>query len=364
MKIFIIVSSLGGGGAERVAAVVGRGLSESNHEVSIVTDTLHPATYDVGDKVRLLALYPETTNKLWKWSAAIFKLRSHVRRYHPDVCIGIASACSVISKFACLFTGIPTVMTEHSAFEFVDSENFGFLRNLKYRCAIDKLFPLVTVLTRPDLEIAKTRLKHVVVMHNPSTFPQYTGELHKDKIILAVGRLFDWHYKGFDILIQAWAKISNNHPDWKIKIAGNGTPDDFKFLKKKADDLGVSDSIDFLGFQTDMIKLYREAAIFVLSSRSEGLPMVLIEAMSQGCAPVATDFKGRTREIITSDKEGLLCPPERPDLLAKNLEMMIQDDAYRKNVQRQAIERSKAFNVDKIVSDWEVTLNNLCSKEI
>lgn len=92
--------------------------------------------------------------------------------------------------------------------------------------------------------------------------------------------------------------------------------------------------------------------------------MVLIEAMSQGCAPVATDFKGRTREIITSDKEGLLCPPERPDLLAKNLEMMIQDDAYRKNVQRQAIERSKAFNVDKIVSDWEVTLNNLCSKEI
>ena len=81
--------------------------------------------------------------------------------------------------------------------------------------------------------------------------------------------------------------------------------------------------------------------------------MVLIEAMSQGCAPVATDFKGRTKEVISSEKVGLICSPEDPKALAQGIENMISDEKYRNEVQKKAIERSELFSLERIVARWE-----------
>jgi glycosyltransferase involved in cell wall biosynthesis len=306
-----------------------------------------------------LSLNPKTKNKFWKWADAIILMRKHIKDYKPDVVIGIMLTCSMVSKIACTGFNIPTIMTEHHAFEFVKSEDYGIMRKRWFRYITDAFFPHVTVLTEADRQLIGNNLKNVMVMPNPLTFETVKEVPDKDKYLLAAGRVSDWHYKGFDILVEAWGKIAPKYSEWTLKIAGDGPKENFDFLKQKAAENGVLDKIEFLGYRTDILSLYKKAAIYVLSSRSEGLPMVLIEAMSQGCACVATDFKGRTKEIITNDDEGILCNPEDVDALAKGMEKLINDDEYRKKIQRDAIKRSEYYSLDNTMERWSKFLGDI-----
>ena len=111
-----------------------------------------------------------------------------------------------------------------------------------------------------------------------------------------------------------------------------------------------------LGFKENIIDVYREAAIFVLSSRYEAFGLVLLEAMSQGCACIACDYKGRQHEIIRHENEGLLCMPEQVDDLVTKLNTVLTDIAYREKLQKNAIEASKRFLPNKIIDKWEKLL--------
>ena len=87
--------------------------------------------------------------------------------------------------------------------------------------------------------------------------------------------------------------------------------------------------------------------------------MVLIEAMSQGCACVAIENFGRTKEIITNNKEGLLCKMEDTESLAEGMSKMISEETYRKEVQKNSIERSKFYALDNIIDKWETLFKQL-----
>ena len=242
---------------------------------------------------------------------------------------------------------------------------------------MDKHFPsfyaATTVLTEADAEVMKTKYHHhkrIFVMPNPLTFTpvrvmengimmnDQNNRIDKQRIIFAAGRLNDWNCKGWDLLIKAAGKIKPLliNEGWKIMIAGDGTEAEKTFLAALCKQSGVEDIIEFLGYRTDMKELYQRASIFCLSSRSEGLPMVLMEAMSQGCAPVACENLGRTKEIITNEKEGLLFKTADVDDLAKQLSIMITDSEKRKEIQFAAIKRSEAFLTDCIIKKWEILL--------
>ena len=357
MKIFIVCNYLGGGGAERVAVTMANGFSERGHEVLVIADLERYRSYEVSDHIKLLSLHKPNISKKQKVWQAIWNIRRYAKQYRPDVIIGNMHFCSLASRLGTLGLGVPVILTIHHALERIETYPLPFTERM-----IDTISPLfyniTTVLTKADKEYWAKR-KNIVVMPNPSSFPQSTGTLHKENVLLAAGRISDWYYKGFDILIEAWGEIASKYPEWKLEIAGNGSKDNFDFLKEKAIDNGVVDRIEFLGYRTDMQNLYQKAAIYVLSSRSEGLPMVLIEAMSQGCACVATDFKGRTKEIITNDDEGILCNPEDVEALAQGMEKLINDDDYRLKLQRNAKNRSEYYSLDHIIGMWENLLSNL-----
>lgn len=203
-----------------------------------------------------------------------------------------------------------------------------------------------------------------IIIDKNGNFISKKGEIiNKEKIVFAAGRLYDWQFKGWDILIKAAAAIKTllAEKGWKIQIAGDGSPSVVKHLTDMCCEYGVSDVIEFLGYRTDVKDLMQRASIFCLSSRSEGLPMVLIEAMSQGCAPVACENLGRTKEIITNELEGLLFQIADAEDLADKLSKMIVDNDYRQSVQRNAIERSKYYSLDHIIGMWEEMLKKLFS---
>lgn len=374
MRIFLVCNNLGGGGAERVHVNLASGFAQCGYEVFLIADLNQKASYPVDERVKILPLCPSTSKTLVKWSKAIVWMRRYVKKYKPDVVLGNMHLCSLVSKIACMGTGVPVILSIHNSLKSHPSYNPGRLTRIcdEY---LSRIYTRTTVLTYADYQTMK-RKKNVIVMPNPLTFkPVAVVEsgfvdhhgciIDKKPAVLAAGRLDAWHYKGFDLLIRAWGIVSKSIEDeivnhgWRLQIAGAGSKKSLEFLKGIVKESGVEDSIDFLGYRTDMEHLYREASIYCLSSRCEGLPMVLIEAMSQGCAPVACENLGRTREIITNETEGLLFKTADADDLARQLARMISDDEMRKSIQFAAFKRSKYYLPDNVLSMWETLLTSL-----
>ena len=371
MKLFLVCNSLGGGGAERVHVNLANGFAQRGHEVYLIADINQPASYPVDEQVHVLPLCPQSTNKLKKWVGAVSMLRKNIKKYKPDVVIGNMHLCSSVSLIAAVGTHTPVVMTIHHALE---SKEYKFSKVDVFMDRFSpQLYSSTTVLTRADKEVMNNKYhqtKNIIVMPNPLTYTPIVvnndgniintqGEkLIKENVILAAGRLDNWKYKGWDVLINAAIELRPLllKENWKICIAGSGTKETEKYLESLRQNAGVADCLLFIGYQTDMRTLFQKASIFCLSSRSEGLPMVLIEAMSQGCAPVACENLGRTKEIITNEKEGLLFKTADVDDLAKQLSRMITDSGYRKKVQRASVERSNFYQIDHIVEMWEELL--------
>lgn len=357
MKIFLVCNSLGGGGAERVGVNLANGFVEAGHSVFFITDLFQKNNYSIDNRVTLLGFCNKKVGKFEKWSRAVQNVRRYAKKQKPDVVIGVMHLCSFVAKVAVMGLRIPVILTIHHALERIEEIHTSRL-NIFCDRTLSKIYDRVTALTEADALVLKNR-KNVVVMPNPSTFLPYEGNLKKENVILSAGRLNDWKFKGFDLLIEAWGRIANSFPSWNLQIAGTGSESAVNYLKKMAKDNNVLGRTLFLGYMTDMQSIYQRSAIFCLSSRSEGLPMVLIEAMSQGCAPVACENLGRTKEIITNNTEGLLFQTADAEDLAEKLSKMIEDNNYRQSVQKNAVERSKFYSLNHIIGMWEEMLEKL-----
>lgn len=130
MKIFIVCNKLGGGGAERVAALLATGLSQRGHQIYLITDLLGKIDYSVAEEVTLLQLFRKTSHKYIKWTSTIFLLRQYIRDYSPDVIIGIMEVCTLVSKLATIGKHVPVIMTEHNAFERPAYEPLSFSKDI------------------------------------------------------------------------------------------------------------------------------------------------------------------------------------------------------------------------------------------
>jgi glycosyltransferase involved in cell wall biosynthesis len=364
MKILICTWSLTHGGAERVASLWARGFVEHGHSVDFLLGShSRPITYNIPPNSKVYYECPIkdalSVRFIPQW-IKIFLIKRIIKKVTPDVIICVMPNWGpIIRKATKGMQKIPIIITEHNSYERpFDSPMSSKMYEQKF--STNASYNAVTVLTESDKTFLKNKMgtdfvKNTYVLPNPLSFDPVDKTPQKQKIILAAGRLEVWHYKGFDILIKAWGKISKKYPDWILNIAGAGNQ---KSLKELAIQSNVDKQIHFLGF-VEMLPEYRKSSIFVLSSRYEGFGMVLTEAMSQGCACIACDYKGRQREIIENDSQGIICPPENIDALADAIEKMIINEDYRNKCSINAIERSHYYSVKNITTKWEKIFENL-----
>lgn len=371
MKIAICVSRITEGGAERVAALWSQGFAQRGYDVFLVLDRFDEGDrYPIPENARIYNInmarhygfLGKVERRIGKW------IRLEERRLakillmeKPDVVLCVMPPWSDIAIRARKIAGIkcPVIATDHNSYERPPIEPMSEFNKL-YKFTRYKRADYVTVLTKADYDIAKDFTPNASVLPNPLAFEPVEEIPPKEKVILAAGRIDAYIYKGFDILIEAWAKVANKFPDWELHIAGGGSEEGIDRLKKLAERLGLSSrQFKLSGRSENMIELYRKAAIFVLSSRYEGFGLVLIEAMSQGCACIACDYKGRQSEIITSADEGMTIPVEDPDAIAAAISKVIDDDEYRMNVQRHGISRSKYYSIERTIERWDEIFRKL-----
>lgn len=171
--------------------------------------------------------------------------------------------------------------------------------------------------------------------------------------VVTIGRYA--YQKGYDLLLQAWAEISRirdleNGEEWTLDIFGQGDQADYRQLMTE---LGIdTDCCHLNGPIEDVVKVYQDSSIFVLSSRFEGFGMVLVEAMACGLPVVSFDCPAGPDEIITDGVDGLLVPSGDVHALAEKLMVLISDENLRRRLGQQARQTAQRYDMATLADQW------------
>lgn len=365
MKIIILVYCLTGGGAERVAASWANGLSALGHDVTIVTD-LSGQTYQTNDQIHLIqyrkssimsnSILSKLFRKIHNFYLNSTQLYRLIKDSKPDAVVSVLHLFGyplLLSRFLCR-QKFPIIMTDHNAYERPKEVKMRWWQ-WKNKFIDNRFFDLVTVLTQRDKEILVNKgIRNVEVLHNPLFLEPIKTMPCKQKIVLACGRLDAWHYKGFDILVKAWKEIAYKYPDWKLRIVGHGSAQTKEFLYNIAGP--DTRNFEIVPYTPNIQEEYQKASIFVLSSRYEGWGLVMVEAMSQGCATIACDYNSRQAEVITDRDNGLLCQPDDVEELKRKIVNLIEDEDLRHRLQEKSAPSTKRFAESMVASELETLI--------
>ena len=175
-------------------------------------------------------------------------------------------------------------------------------------------------------------------------------DMQKEKIILAVGSIVPG--KAFDILIESLSRVDKSLlENWKVYILGEG--DKKESLEIMVEELQLSSTIKFLGLKKNIEDYYKKASIFVSTSRAEGFPNALSEALSLGCATIATDCITGPSELIKNEENGFLVEVDNVNQISEKLKILIKDKNLRDDFSKKSIEMSKKYKTENIVIEWE-----------
>jgi glycosyltransferase involved in cell wall biosynthesis len=235
--------------------------------------------------------------------------------------------------------------------------------NRELRRAMPRLYPrlnAVTVLTTRDGEAYRAHLGPGVRIERIPNTARDMGSRRADlgsRTVLTAGRLVT--QKGYDLLIPAWAPVAARHPDWRLEIHGSGV------MRRELEELirehGLSEVVTLAGPSSDLGADMERASIYVLSSRVEGLPLVMLEAMSKGMAVVSFDCPTGPADIIDDHRNGLLVPAKDVEGLGRALVEMIQDEELRRRCAAAAVETAREYSVESVMPQWDALLAELWS---
>lgn len=367
MRITAVIHSLDGGGAERVMAKLVSLLAARGHQVTLITlDDGANDRHTVSAAVARVQLARErrATGRSGRLVAAaqrLVGLRRAIGQTAPDVVLSFCDATNVSTLLATLGLAVPVVVSERSdpATQPLPPGK-AWLRRRLYRRAAE-----VVVLTSEAAETvaAWTRRPPVIIPSavDPPPMAPEPGVIasagspprgNGRKTIIGVGRLEP--EKGFDQLLEAFARLAVDFPAWDLEIHGDGSQRES--LRERCDRGGLRERVRWPGWTTPIWPALRAADLFVLPSRYEGFPSALLEAMAAGLACVATDCPSGPRAIIRHSLDGILVPPNDPAALAAAMRDCMADAEERARLGEQARAVVTRFGWETMVDGYAEVL--------
>lgn len=355
---FLIADINHSGGTERVTTLIANSLAEQENHVFILSLSRGDQPFfELNSKINVQSIFEEKISMRKNFFEAVKRIRHFLVSNNIDTLIVVDSISCVFTVPACRGLKLNHICWEH----FNLKVNLGSrFRDLGRWMAARWCHKIITLTERDksfwDEKYNLASVQKVFAIPNPSPYELQDNYPNlESKTVLCVGRLTP--QKGFDYLVDAWSKMASHVPDWKVIIVGCG--EDENKLKDLAKEKGVDTSIIFAGQQKNMDQFYRKASFFCMSSRFEGLPMVLLEAQSYGLPIVSFDCDTGPAEIIHDENNGYLVECFNTDLLAKSLERMINKNQNEfENMVNFSFNNSKNFEIDQISIKWKKLLDN------
>ena len=365
-RLLFFVSSMQGGGAERVAALLCNYWVAEGHDVMLVPTFSGRGTclYELDSRVRLNYL-ADTVGK--RGSSPIGKLirlsaiRKMIRRQAPDVVLSFLTNVNVAVLLASWRLEVPVIVAERS---YPGAMPVGTvlarLRGLTY--------PRARAVVMQTAQGKEWLSKHVpqargVVIANPCQYPLPTSVPVVDvneklrqgrRVLLSVGRLSG--EKGYAILIAAFAALSKSFNDWDLVILGEG--EERPALEEQVRHLRLCDRVRLFGRVGNLHDWYRRADLYVMSSLFEGFPNALLEAMSYGLPSVSFDCETGPADLIRHGENGLLVSPEHgAGGLRAALQCLMANSGMRQSMSGAARDVRDRYHVAMIGQLWSSVLN-------
>jgi glycosyltransferase involved in cell wall biosynthesis len=359
MNIFLLISAMEDGGAERVAATLVSAWADRGDTVTLVATYSGRGTcnFPLSPKVNLVYLADlanKKGNRVQTYFARIMALRALIRDRQPDVLVSFLTNVNNMTILASRGLGVPVILSEQTN-PLADG------RSELMRLACRLLYPYadaVTLLTGgvvTQFTQMVPRVRNLAVVPNPLPAELLTQErppadASGRKRLIAVGRLHT--VKQFDLLVTAFSTLAPHFPDWDLWIWGEGP--ERASLDAQVVELGMGERVFLPGRTlTPWVEMAR-AQVFVLSSRLEGLPMAMMEAMALGLPCVSFDCPSGPRELTQGGEDGVLVPPGDAGTLAEALSRVLADEPLREELgKRAALSIQKRYSLQKVLRLWD-----------
>lgn len=370
-KIYLTSLHLKHGGVEMVISTLANALVEQGFEVEILcTYRLGEPVYPLNDNVVVTYLTKDAPNRR-QFSDALhqknpirilqegvravkilYRKHSTMKRAIQAISDGTVIATRnehaiLLSKYGA--SQVKKIVQLHADHQFDKKLIHDF--QTKYQ-NIDYFVLLTDQTTREIREFMQGHNSRIQCLTIPNFIepPDIPPVSHREKQVIAAGRLHA--DKDFPSLLRIWAKVVPTHPDWMLKIAGEGELE--QMLKQYAAQLKIENNVCFTGALEHRVLLTEMAksACFALTSVSESFGLVLVESMSCGTPPVAFDIRVGPATIIEDNVSGFLVPNRDEDLFAQKLIQLIDDAELRAAMSGRATERAAVFYKDHVLQQW------------
>jgi glycosyltransferase involved in cell wall biosynthesis len=351
--VVIVLPGLGAGGSEHVVSLVANHWARLGFDLTIIT--LEPPEakpyYDFVAAISIIrvGVPPKRASRLsaaWMVFQRIRRLRSAIRHVDPDFVLSFLTRTNVLALLSTIGTGIPVIVSERNNPEV---QPFGRPWRWLQKALYPRAFGLVAMTAGAMEHFPKRTRRRSWIIPNAVDLPIDWKNKRGGGIVAAVGRLT--HQKGFDILLDAFAKIESSFPEWRLVIWGDG--EDRAKLEAQRRTLGLEDRVEMPGVTAKPGQWGETTDGCVLSSRYEGWGIVLLEAMAAGLPVISFDCKWGPATMITHGEDGWLVPPENADALAESLSRLLSDDVLRTGLAEKAAETAKRYSKERILEQWD-----------
>lgn len=370
-RIMLVIHSLTRGGAERVLSVMANHWAECGHEVFLATiESSRQSEYYLRPEVVRIALDLERTSRnpvrglwcnLWRISA----LRKAVSQIRPHATVSFLTHTNLLVLLALAGSKVPVIVSER-----IDPAQvrLGAIRKQLRRWLYPHASSVVvqTERVRQGMQQVFPHIAIAVIPNPLSEADPDEGFTHRPlrewldlpagiRTISAMGRLDP--QKGFDLLIEAFRDIQADHPDWHLVIFGEGT--ERAGLESMVKQYGLQTRVHLPGQVRTARRTLRETDLFVLSSRFEGFPNALLEAMACGLPVISFDCPSGPAEIITQGEDGILVKPEDKTELAAAMKNLMADKRRRRELAKHAVDVNRRFAAQRIMAKWDDLLESV-----
>ncbi len=380
MKIALLIPTLNGGGAERVMSTMANYWASHGHEVLLVThDRSENDFYPLDSRVVRhgfdISKPPGSPLDTVKHNIQRITLpRRCMVDVRPDAVISFTVRMNVQNLIALRGTGIPVIVSErNNPLAQQQPLPFTLLRRYLYpkssalvvQTEAARMWALgfmphekVHVIPNPVSMQQESLKQTIMACSTGQIIPGKGFDLHGCRhLITAAGRFT--HQKGFDLLIEAFSRATRDTNDWCLMILGEG--EDRSFMQDLISRLSLQDRVFLPGMIQNLEPVLKKSTFFVLSSRYEGFPNVLLEAMAMSLPVISTDCPFGPSEIVNNGVDGILVPNGNVRALAGAMEhLMVHEDA-RRMLGEHARVSSERFSLDTVMHQWEALLETITS---
>ena len=346
-------------GTERAVCNLANILSESIDKkifiFSLYSQEGTPA-YHVQSNVRIVHMgfsYPRgSALALIKCICIFNSVSKTLKKENIDIVLGTTHASNLLI-LPFLSRKIKKIACEHLPYN-----SCSFTRKT-LRAVLYQLLDAVVLLTKEDSHhYCFLSKKKIFIIPNSLSFWNDQSASLINKNMLLIGRFS--YEKGFDIFLPIAAVIKKKLPDWHINIYGSG--EDYHSLLKQASELGISDYVSFHSPSNDIQNVYKNSSLYLMTSRFEGLPMVLLEAQSCGIPIISFDCPVGPRQIIHNNEDGFLIPMGDDEKFIEAVFKLATNHEMRTHFGFQAKKNSQIYSPDNIANHWNKLFNGLLKK--